>query len=261
MNKTEQSIREKVNRYLAGELNSEEADGLWMDFMQHPEWLEILETETALRQIIAEGPYSVQEPVSESLIRKNKWHIAAAVLLLLVISLQLIREYPETSLTDFYITEFSPSFAEQAHNFRDDPDFTNSEARLLNRGYLLLDEGREQEAGIRFDSLLGLSNHPPYRAAAHFNLALLAYNSGDLQHSLQRSDSVMVYTFAEQEVTYLIEKNHWLRSHALLRLGRTKEAVAELNKVHRLNGYHSSEAFEILIMLSKMKREGRLSDE
>lgn len=258
MNKTEQEIREKINRYLSGELSTEETDLLWMEFMKHPGWLEILETETALREIIAEGPYSVQEPVSESLIRRNKWHIAAAVLLLLVISLQLLREQPETSLQDFYITEFAPSFAEQAHNFRDDPGYTNPEARLLNRGYLILGEGKYNEAEIRFDSLLAISGHPPYRAAAHFNLALLAYNSGELQHSLMRSDSVLAYISGEREKSYLREKNRWLRSHALLRLSRPDEAIAELNKVHELNGLHSSEAFEILIMLSKMNREGVL---
>lgn len=47
------SLVKRIDAYLNGDLDEEESEQLWVELLQHPEYIDYLETEMAVRRIVA----------------------------------------------------------------------------------------------------------------------------------------------------------------------------------------------------------------
>lgn len=46
------SLAKRIDAYLKGDLDEEESERLWVELLQHPEYIDYLETEQAVRRIV-----------------------------------------------------------------------------------------------------------------------------------------------------------------------------------------------------------------
>src|SRR5699024_3706871 len=93
------TLEKKIDAYIKGHLNEDEALQLWEELLEHPEYIELLNTELGLRSILYQKEEKVpekemksQESLIHSLQNSWEWVGAAAAILILVFSINFFQE-------------------------------------------------------------------------------------------------------------------------------------------------------------------------
>src|SRR5699024_12568354 len=93
------TLEKKIDAYIKGHLNEDEALQLWEELLEHPEYIELLNTELGLRSILYQKEEKVpekemksQESLIHSLQNPRTWAGAAAAILVLLFCINFFPE-------------------------------------------------------------------------------------------------------------------------------------------------------------------------
>jgi len=79
-------IEEQIDRYVAGQLSQEEIDELWVELVQHDEYMAYLETSANLKEI-------TRDKQEKSAKDRPAWMYAAAAVVLLLLAVIGVMQY------------------------------------------------------------------------------------------------------------------------------------------------------------------------
>lgn len=245
-------IAQSIDDYLSGKLDNSQIDALWVRLMRHPEYFAMLETQAAMKQVrvpefrkkLEEGHdfYPDDDTPGKGMVRESKtlWATALAAVFLMALFLNLFR----TSVD----TELSPSISQIHTSHLISPDISRSSTdemsgleQGLYRAYLLSVSGDLSSAILEYEKLSG-AGKTGYNWI-QYNLAILLFNSGEYQASLEHFDRVdcgMLGHTARRESCY------WFKANSYVAAGDLERAWSAGKSALERPGYYQDDTIELL---------------
>src|SRR5699024_277763 len=138
------TLEKKIDAYIKGRLNEEEAQQLWEELLKHPEYIELLNTELAVRSIHRKNTKATLKKEKESQASfihslQNSWKCAgaAAAIVILAFTINLLQNSTNPYLQSLAVNNInlsenliSASVLRSEHRQQIAP-----EDSLLNLGY------------------------------------------------------------------------------------------------------------------------------
>src|SRR5699024_8284617 len=179
------TLEKKIDAYIKGHLSDDEALQLWEELLEHPEYIELLNTELGLRSILyekeetdPEKQATGQESIIYSLQKSWKWIGAAAAIIILVFSTNLLQDSDTPSLQSLTIENinfsenlFSASVLRSVRQPQIDP-----EDSLLNLGYKAAIDGNLVEATRLYEAIIARYPDKPIAVQAYLNKGIIQFN-------------------------------------------------------------------------------------
>ncbi len=247
MNKREESLIRKIDAYVRGKLNEEEVERLWAELIKHPEYIDYLETEMAVSEMVRKESGRAQperEQPEEWTKSRMAWIGAAAALALLVITYSIWgvgssgREMPQAIASINTEAEmYVPEVRRAGGGALDRPD------SLMNAGYHAVVTGQRDEALRLFREIVSDYEGETYASKARLNLGILAYNAerlGEAQTEFRRAAA----DSASSDM--LKEKALWFLGNTLIQMGQYSEAREALENAAAMDGPRRTEAEQLL---------------
>lgn len=256
-------LQQKIDLYIKGELSQKEIDGLWKQFLKHPEWYDWFETEVHLRSLIKKQkkPNFTKEGNSSDSSQSSfgdykVWFYAAAAAVIMAISLQFFSFEQQEPIPGLALTEIEQSNLRGAEVLRSVDTPTENLDVAINEALATAYDGETEEAIRQFQDLLSQSPNNQQQARIEMNLGILFYNSGEYESARTHFQSILEI---EGIKDYQVEKSWWFLGNALLNLDQPQEAREAVFNAYSMDGRYQSAALSLLKKLDK--RLGNISSE
>jgi tetratricopeptide (TPR) repeat protein len=247
----DKEILKNISRYLNGEMSVEEADQLWVEFLENPEYLKLLETEAHVRnyfqnknthngQSISDdklGLYEKSAPVYKN------WLYAVAAILAVILMYSLASSGPQSEFHSELLSSIPAMEMATMDIYRTTKEGTEMLDLAINRGYEAAVSGRLDESFNHFSSLLEEQLQPAQLAVANLNLGILHFNNSDYDSA---SEAFSITANMEGIPDYLLEKSMWFFAHSLAREGKYNESIALFTDIYHYNGFYREEAENLI---------------
>lgn len=239
----ERSLIRTIDAYVKGRLSEEEAEELWVELLKNPEYIDYLETELAVRNIIREGVESEEENGRSSNSRWA-WLSAAAVLALLLMVYSFWGVNPPgpegpsaLPAIDIQAEMAVPEVRRSSGRALETPD------SLLNAGYHAVISGDRPGALLLFRETEKSYGGQLPAAQARLNIGILQYNEG----RYEEAHEAFLQTATDSSATeFLREKAWWLLGHSRLKMEQYGESRAALEKAASFDGVYRKRAERLL---------------
>lgn len=231
----EHSLIRTIDAYVKGRLSEEAAEELWVELLKNPEYIDYLETELAVRNIIREGRQS-EEAGGHS--TKSRWawlSAAAAVAVLLVVytfwgvPTNGPEEPSALQTIDIQAEMAVPELRRSSGEVLKDPD------SLLAAGYHAVLSGDRPGGHRLFREVEELYGGQLPAARARLNIGILHYN----EERYREAHEAFLQTATDSASTkFLSEKAWWLLGHTRLKMDRSGEARTAFEKAASYDGIY-----------------------
>lgn len=242
---SETEIVQQIDAYIRGELSEEEAEKLWIHLIQHPEHMELLETELAARAALTNttGSFKIRfmgRPFSGS----NGWFMAAACVVLVIVSLLFFRIETDSELKRYSLQTISPTEGlETPDVFRAESDNPSTVDSLLSAAYQKALKGDVEEAKNNYEQVIHQHEDPAKAADAHLNLGILHFNFEDYEDA---SESFQKALDIEQDDEIQRERTWWYLGNAYLNMGDLDKAREAVLKAYNHKGMYQKPSLHLL---------------
>lgn len=218
-------LEKKIDRYVNGQLSEEEIDELWAELVQDGEKLDYLKTVANTRAVLES-----EQKEARIFSFKQSWAYAAAAVVILLIGVLTIMNYPEVQTSSV-----EPITSIELDYYRSEEGVVNErpEAEVLKNALALANSGNTQDAIQMLEQELQASENPSWSAELYLNIGSLHYNSGDYQLAIQNFKEVVSKDQAEVLVR---EKGYWYLGNAYFQLNQLDEARSAIEDAYELNG-------------------------
>jgi tetratricopeptide (TPR) repeat protein len=243
----EAEIIEQIHHYLNGDLDNHAIDLLWEEFLKNPEYLDYLETEAELRNILQnsdENVFSDQQSSSSF----KKWSLAMAAVLVLSVGLQFFNLSNKSGVQDYTLVNISLNEMVSMDVYRsveNDIDQINTE---INRGLEAALTGRDDESLSIFEGLMETDLNANQATRVFLNMGILLYNKNEFAISADAFRNVLVINSDLPE--YLLERSWWFLGNALVKLQDYETAREALLKVVEYDDFYKERAEVLLTRLN-----------
>lgn len=245
MNEQKNIIRRQIDRYIAGELNTEEIDQLWSDLLDYPELVDELKVQATLKSLYKEdNTSSVQEQSYSyiSTLKFYKWILPAAAVLLITVGLGiyslLSTEQKPEAIESISIAELrSPDVQRSGED-----EYLTGTDSLLHAGYNAAVNNDIQPAISYFQQAADADLDTNSEVQARHNLGILYYNDRDFEQAAYLFNK----TIESASDRSLISQTQWYLANTYIQLGKYSDAYEQLLIVHESNSDHKQEAGELL---------------
>jgi tetratricopeptide (TPR) repeat protein len=253
----DKEILKDIDRYLKGKMTAKEADRLWGELLEHPEYMRLLETEAFARNyfqnknshsgqsINGANHKSYEQPAP---VYKN-WIYAVAALLAVILMYQLFITGPASELHAELLEIIPPQEMATMDVFRATKEETEILDLTINRGYEAAVSGRTDESFTHFSTVLESEPYPAQKAVANLNLGILHFNNSDFQSA---SEAFEKASENEEIADYLYEKSLWFLAHSLAREGKYDKSLEVFTTVYEHDGYFGERAEYILSKFNQL---------
>lgn len=246
-------LEKQIDAYIKGKLNEEQAQKLWEQLLQRPDYIELLNTELGVKSIVEKGGASHEKGEASSaeentfiytLKQSKKWIAAAAAVVILVVAVNILQvdtqqTLEELALKDINIAENLSS----AQILRSQKmDITPSDS-LLNRGFEAAISGDMDQAITVYNTIIEEYGDKPAAVQAFLNKGIIQYNNGSFSESIASFKAVLNKVESKPIVR---EKAHWYMGNAYINLEKLKEARSEIQKTYAMDGIYRKSAFRLL---------------
>jgi len=252
---TEKEIYRQIPRYINGELNEEQEDQLWVEFLKEPKYFKRFELELNLYDLCinknfrpgsgsSESPRAEEERVPY---RGILFAAAAAILLIAGLSFFFMQDRGVSSLA---LSEIEATEVLGSESFRGERLTPTQIDTEINRSLALALDGEMGESYLVLRELSSqqLTEHQEVRIT--YNKGVVTYNTGNFSASAEYFDEVIRM---ETVPDYLQENSLWYKSNAFLKLNDTERAEAGLTRVVEKGGVHSEKAEQALRRLGEFR--------
>ncbi|MDZ7772742.1 MAG: hypothetical protein U5K31_08400 [Balneolaceae bacterium] len=247
----------KIDAYVKGTLSDDQEDELWAELLQKPDYIDYLETELAVRDLVRgrnrvegdrrDGEIADRGSTSIHLLSGRWGRVAAAAAVLIATLAYLywgLPQQPEPGQLALTQIDTRTELALPTVT-RGEGDLGTADS-LLNAGYHALVLGNRGEALRLFSDLARDRNGEADAARAHLNIGILEYNAG----RFAPADSAFHAAASNEEGPALVrEKAWWFLGNTLLRTERTAEAREALEQAASLQGPYEGPARRLLEQL------------
>lgn len=243
---TEKEISRQITRYINGELNDQEEDLLWEEFLENEALYRIFETELNLTDLYRNKNFSDNKPDNRNVIntptkRYAIWTTSLAALILVTSMLYIFSFNSNNQPATYALAEIELTQMLGSDIFRDDSPDAAQFDQQINRSLSLAFSGDTDEA---IETLNALTSEPlteNQKLRVYYNLGILAYNGGNYDLSLEKFTELNNIPPASKP-EYVTENTQWYIANIYLKQERVDEAVQILNKITSKPGTHSERA-------------------
>ncbi|MDZ7716454.1 MAG: tetratricopeptide repeat protein [Balneolaceae bacterium] len=241
------NLEKQIDAYIKGNLSEDEVDQLWVELLKNPEYIDLLETEIAVKRVFEERKRNeAQKPTTPiSTLRKSwKWVAAAASVAILVIAINLLKVDSEQNLQGLALSDINI-----AENLASPDVLRNQKERLgdadslLNIGFRAAVSGEISKALELYQEVIENYQNEPAAAQAYLNIGIIKYNSGDYEEASKAFNNALKKDTKEQ---LFKEKANWYLGNAYINLNRLEEARKVIHKTYTLDGIYRKAAFRLL---------------
>jgi len=260
MSKTPQDIEilKQIDAYLKGRLTDKEIEELWITFMKHPEYLELMETEAALKAIYEERKTRDQnsstdrvEEYDSKKVVNFKWLTgltAAAVIAVLVSFLFFLDRGEKITGSILALNNIPESQVENAEVVRDKSADIPEIDSLLNEGMREMMNNNISKAEQIYRKIISRYEAEPSLAMAYLNLGIIEYNLGEYRNAIEQ----FKHALSIENVNILVsEKAYWYMGNAYLNLEQWRQARKHVQEAYSMQGVFRNPAGNLLEKLDQ----------
>lgn len=254
-----------IDAFLRGNLSEAEEDDLWKSLLKHPEYLDYLETEAALRDLYQEKSDSgrgteenknlkqhlEQDQVSgkipsESNAKINRMGAALAVaasITLIFAFLFLFNQPGQKTPGDLAINSIEISNMETSSIRRSETNKLTPADSLLNVGMQAAMTDNISKAERLYREVITKYDSEPAAAMAHLNLGIIQYNLGEYENAILSFRSAV-----EVPNTTMIveEKAYWYMGNAYVNIEQWEKARSAVYEAYVQQGIFRDAAESLL---------------
>lgn len=258
----DRELEKQIDAYVKGKLTEEEGRELWAKLLERPDYIELLETELALRAIYEKQDSEPEDPGKNpatsaeepkgllySLQHSWKWAAAAAVLIVLLISVNLFQTDDEPSLQDLVIVDIN--IAENlstAPVVRSDTHQQSSVDSMLNYGYQLAISGELDKAVAIYDDIIEQYGDSPAIAKVYLNKGIIQYNEGSYRKAVSSFDRALEKV-SQDSITE--ERAYWYLGNAYFHVGDLQKSRDAIEKTYEMDNIYRKSAERLLQKLNQ----------
>lgn len=218
-----QSIEERINRYVNTRLNENEVEQLWADLIASPYYYDYLKTAANVKYLLN------QEREKHSNIQKRTYWMAIAASIAITIGiLSLVFQFNHSG-SDSIEPLGNLAFT----NMRSAEVVNNTPQSQLQKGINLANSGKITEAIALFTRIKDENKDVRIDAMADLNLGIVYYNQHEYSKAVQSFDNVLS---TEKSDVLMKEKAYWFSGNAYLKMNDLKSAKESIQKAYDLNG-------------------------
>jgi tetratricopeptide (TPR) repeat protein len=248
-------ILKDIDRYLNGEMSTEEIDQLWGKFIEKPEYFELLKTEAHARKYFQKkmrGDTPAEEKgfwSSNVVMSYKNWIYTLAAVLIIFVLFQLTTVSSTAGLQSELLGSISPHEMVTVEIYRTtEPGFERLDIEI-NKGYEAAVSGRLDESKEHFLHVLDSDPTPAQKAVANLNMGILFFNNADFEEA---SAAFKTVTENENLSAFTLEKGWWYLGQSLARQDYLDDARQAVNKAYQLDGLFRQEAELLLKILDEI---------
>ncbi|CAN5312235.1 hypothetical protein BH23BAC3_BH23BAC3_19090 [soil metagenome] len=241
---TDKEISQQITRYIQGELNDEEEDQLWVEFLMDQQRFRQFETELNLYDLFQNKGYSLNESdfKTEEPNNKSTWLFAVAAVVLMALSIYIFN-MGDSGIEDLAVSQIELSEMLGSDVYRDDRSSATDIDYEINSALATalggkLDEAYQILSGLDMEST---SAHEKQRV--YFNQGVISYNQGNYNLSVTHFSEL---TGAERIPEYMKENALWYKANGYLKLQDEANASETLRQLIEINAQHAEKAGLIL---------------
>lgn len=248
------NLEKQMDAYIKGHLNEEQARKLWVALLKRPDYIELLETELGVKAIFEKRSSSNESKTSDSAIIYSlqnswKWMAAAAVVIIMIISVNIFRLDNNQLLQNLAVEDINlrqnliSSPVTRSGKIKEDPSDS-----LLNLGFKAAIDGDIKKAVKIYEEVIMKYEESPAAVLAQLNIGMIHYNMGYFEkatHSFQK----VLKKATEQPV--IKEKAYWLLGNAYIIQNKPVLARKAIQNAYDMNGIYQKPAFRLLQKLDK----------
>lgn len=252
---TEKEISKQITRYINGELNEQEEDLLWEEFLENRKNYDLFQTELNLTDLFQNKKFKIDDSDTHNFINspKNRYSISIASIAALILTSVMLYIFVFQSSTppdSYALSEIELTQMIGSDIFRDESPDTGVLDQEINRALSFALSGKGEEAAEILNSLTSESFTGIQKIRIHYNLGILAYNEGDFDLSL---DNFLALNEQLPESTpdYIVENTQWYISNVYLQQGQIDKAIQQLQNIASGNSSYNTRAANILSSLTE----------
>lgn len=246
----------KIDAYVKGALSEEQVDELWAELLQKPDYIDYLETELAVRDLVRDrargrkdssevAPDTPQDRKEGALSYLGGWGRVAAAAAVLLVALAYLywgpHQQPEPKQLALARIDTRTDLAlPQVTRGVEDLGTADS---LLNAGYHALVLGNRGEALRLFGDLAEDRGGEADAARANLNIGILEYNA---ERFAEADSAFRAVTSNHQAPGLVNEKAWWFLGNTYLRMDRPAEAREALKRAASFEGPYRGPAERLL---------------
>ncbi|MGK7392795.1 MAG: tetratricopeptide repeat protein, partial [Candidatus Cyclobacteriaceae bacterium M2_1C_046] len=252
-NSRDLNLEKQIDAYIKGHLSANEAEELWASLLLRPDYIELLETELYIKQIIEEelaeekGRSKTAQPIEffrDSLAHSWKWMAAAASIAILVIAINFFQAEKNQSIQELVLGEIN-----MVENLASAEVKRSQEMKLpavdslLNLGFKAAISGNVDEALGFYKEVIENYNNTSNASMAYLNLGIIEYNAEKYKEaSVAFSDAIQRI----EDDRILKEKALWYLGNAFIKLDRLEEGREAILRAYSMDGIYRNPASRLL---------------
>lgn len=249
INSRDIDLEKQIDAYLKGKLAEEEVDQLWVELLKNPEYIDLLETEIAVKQILQDRQSKKADtpvtPISKNPILDNwKWLAAAASVVILVIAINLLKVDSEQALNQLALGDIN--IAENLASpevLRNQAGDLSAADSLLNIGFRAAVSGQVSKALELYQKVIENYKDVPAIAQAYLNIGIIKYNTGAYEPAAEAFSNALKEV---KEEPLLKEKAYWYLGNSYINLNRLEDAREAIHNTYIVDGIYRKPAFRLL---------------
>jgi len=251
---TEKQIIKEIDRYINGELQPDEIDLLWEQFLKNPEYFEWFETELHLKKLALDSKKEKYKPFGSKGGSSSggngffrRWMLAAAAAVVIGFGLQLLFLDQQVSLHPYSIDAIDYTEMAGADLYRSDGERPGVLDVAMNQGIAYAYNSEPEKAISQFQEIL--ANNPDHfiRIRAEMNLGILFFNTAEFESALPH----FIYLTEQEDLAHFFEeKAWWFLGNTYLNLSEIAEAREAVLRTSVMDGRYKVTADSMLEKLA-----------
>lgn len=225
-------MRERIDAYIAGQLDESEKESLWELLLSEPDLLHYLKNAVNLREVAEQRSTEVSR-ASASVIHlwSARWRNIAAVMLIFISLLALAIHFSSGPvLAPVPLDEIDPG------TIRSTALASDLFERQLAEASDLAAVNRHSEALVLLSNLASDTLAIMQRASLNVNKGVIHYNMGAYAEARHAFESALPVEDEDKLSLLALEEIHWYLGNTWLKLENEQKALHHMQITHDLNG-------------------------
>ena len=231
-------LEQAIDAYLKGKLSEQEVEELWVELLQKPEYIALLETEIDVKRV-----YKAKQQQDTSTNTYWKWIAAAAAIAILVISINVLSDNTPKPIEEWTKAEITLSENLASAEVTRSATKISSSDSLLNAGFKAAIEGDTNQAIGIYKNIINRYNDTGIISKAYLNLGIIQYNFGEYSYGIESFKKAITIA---QDNPLLKEQSYWYMGNAFINIDQLEEARTAVRQAHSLGQIYKDEAFKLL---------------
>jgi len=234
-------IEDKIDRYVNGQLSSEETDELWSELIQDGYHLDYLKTVANLKAVIKR-----KKEKRKAREKRKYWYYAAAAVITLFIAVLAVMNISmqNSSGTVKPISNIELDYYRSANGGLNN----GSETQVIEHAIRLANTGKVNAAISLLKRELKGASKPSWVAKLNLNIGSLYYNQSKFRNAITYYNKVI--SLKDKIDVLTLEKSYWYVGNAYFHLDQLAKARHYIKDAYNLNGAYRRVAKSYLDALS-----------